>query len=99
MKGTFPTRSGFWPVRHRSAKIEFALFNLITRGEVMEKVTTMGIDLAKSVFSLHGVDVAEQVLCGGASTAVEHGAALAARPQQLKVRTRRPFIFRCGASK
>src|SRR5258706_15403595 len=56
MKGTSPTRSGFWPARHRSAKIEFALFNLITRGEVMEKITTAGIDLAKRVFALHGVD-------------------------------------------
>src|SRR6266849_5686010 len=62
MKGTSPTRSGFEPARHRSAKIEFALFNLITRGEVMEKVTTLGIDLAKSVFSLHGVGGAGQVV-------------------------------------
>ena len=28
----------------------------------MEKVTTLGIDLAKSVFSLHGVDGAGQVV-------------------------------------
>ncbi len=27
----------------------------------MDKVTTVGIDLAKSVFSLHGVDAAGQV--------------------------------------
>src|SRR6266853_4570281 len=56
MKGTSPTRSGFWPARHRSAKIEVSKVNLITRGEVMEKITTVGIDLAKAVFSLHGVD-------------------------------------------
>src|SRR2546425_870662 len=62
MKGTSPTRSGLWPARHRSAKIEFRIFNLITRGEVMEKITTVGIDLAKSVFSLHGVDGAGQVV-------------------------------------
>src|SRR6266568_4633182 len=62
MKGTSPTRSGCWPARHRSAKIEFRIFNLITRGEVMEKVTTLGIDLAKSVFSLHGVDEKGQVM-------------------------------------
>src|SRR5216684_851204 len=62
MKGTSPTRSGCWPARHRSAKIEFRIFNLITRGEVMEKITTVGIDLAKSVFSLHGVDGAGQVM-------------------------------------
>src|SRR5438876_2953049 len=61
MKGTSPTRSGFEPARHRSAKIEFALFNLITRGEVMEKITTAGIDLAKRVFALHGVDGAGRV--------------------------------------
>src|SRR6266571_9506088 len=61
MKGTSPTRSGFWPARHRSAKIEFASFNLITRGEVMEQITTAGIDLAKRVFALHGVDGAGRV--------------------------------------
>src|SRR5712691_2022082 len=61
MKGTSPTRSGCWPARHRSAKIEFRIFNLITRGEVMQKITTVGIDLAKSVFSLHGVDGAGRV--------------------------------------
>src|SRR5438309_6441982 len=61
MKGTSPTRSGFEPARHRSAKIEFARFNLITRGEVMDKVTTVGIDLAKRVFALHGVDDAGRV--------------------------------------
>src|SRR3970040_164010 len=37
-------------------------FNLRTGGEVMEKITTVGIDLAKSVFSLHGVDGAGRVL-------------------------------------
>src|SRR5258706_10582260 len=61
MKGTSPTRSGFWPARHRSAKIEFALFNLITRGEVMGQITTAGIDLAKRVFALHGIDGAGRV--------------------------------------
>jgi hypothetical protein len=34
------------------------VFNLKTGGEVMEKVTTVGVDLAKNVFSLHGVDAA-----------------------------------------
>jgi transposase len=37
-------------------------FNLTIGGEVMEKVTTVGIDLAKSVFSLHGVDGAGRVV-------------------------------------
>jgi transposase len=36
--------------------------NLITGGEVVEKVTTVGIDLAKAVFSLHGVDGAGRVV-------------------------------------
>jgi transposase len=31
-------------------------FNLITGGEVVEQITTVGIDLAKRVFALHGVD-------------------------------------------
>src|SRR5207247_9523610 len=31
-------------------------FKLITRGEVMEQITTAGTDLAKRVFALHGVD-------------------------------------------
>jgi transposase len=31
-------------------------FNLKTGGEVMNEITTVGIDLAKNVFSLHGVD-------------------------------------------
>jgi transposase len=38
------------------------MFNLETRGEVMEKVTTVGIDLAKNVFSLHGVDANGKVV-------------------------------------
>src|SRR3970040_2229760 len=37
-------------------------FNLRTGGEVMEKITTVGIDLAKAVFSLHGVDGAGRVV-------------------------------------
>src|SRR6267378_5406331 len=56
MKGTSPTRERAMPARHRSAKIEMWFFNLNSRGEVMDKVTTVGIDLAKSMFSLHGVD-------------------------------------------
>src|SRR2546430_10672310 len=62
MKGTSPTRKRARPARHRSAKIEMWLFNPNSRGEVMDKVTTVGIDLAKSVFSLHGVDGAGRVL-------------------------------------
>jgi transposase len=32
------------------------MFNQYQEGEVMDKVTTVGIDLAKNVFSVHGVD-------------------------------------------
>src|SRR2546428_9009502 len=62
MKGTSPTRERARPARHRSAKIEVRFFNLDSRGEVMQKITTVGIDLAKSVFSLHGVDGAGRVV-------------------------------------
>src|SRR5438876_1426527 len=58
MKGTSPTRERAVPARHRSAKIQMRFFNLNSRGEVMDKVTTVAIDLAKNVFSLHGVDAA-----------------------------------------
>src|SRR5688572_323700 len=36
--------------------------NSTERGEVMAKVTTLGIDLAKKVFALHGVDCAGRVV-------------------------------------
>ena len=55
MKGTSPTRKRVTRTAS-SAKIEFRIFNLITRGEVVEQITTVGIDLAKNVFSLHAVD-------------------------------------------
>jgi len=38
------------------------MFNLITGGEVMEQITTVGIDLAKRVFALHGVDAQGRVV-------------------------------------
>src|SRR6266850_774862 len=62
MKGTSPTRERARPARHRSAKIEVRFFNLSSRGEVMDKITTVGIDLAKSVFSLHAVNSAGRVV-------------------------------------
>src|SRR6266705_3874802 len=62
MKGTSPTRERAMPARHRSAKIEMWFFNLNSRGEVMDKITTVGIDLAKSVCSQHGVDGAGRVM-------------------------------------
>ena len=36
--------------------------NSTERGKVMAQVTTVGIDLAKKVFSLHGVDAAGGVV-------------------------------------
>src|SRR5574340_27051 len=36
--------------------------NSTERGEVMGEVTTLGIDLAKRVFALHGVDCAGRVV-------------------------------------
>ena len=32
------------------------MFNLNAKGKSVEHITTVGIDLAKNVFSLHGVD-------------------------------------------
>src|SRR6267142_968282 len=57
MKGTSPARIGIGVPR-----LKCRLFNLITRGEVMEQITTVGIDLAKRVFALHGVDAAGRVV-------------------------------------
>jgi hypothetical protein len=45
-----------YPMRHRSAKVGFVEIPL-TREEATEmKITTIGIDLAKNVFQVHGVD-------------------------------------------
>jgi transposase len=41
---------------------ECHVFQLTERGEVMGEVTTLGIDLAKRVFALHGVDCAGRVV-------------------------------------
>src|SRR5688500_16790804 len=55
MKGTSPTRSGLSPHGIGVPRLKFAC-SIRTRGEVMDKITTVGIDLAKNVFSVHGVD-------------------------------------------
>src|SRR5712691_5052327 len=49
MKGTSPAREG---TRCQDCVSTHSL----SRGEVMGKITTVGIDLAKLVFSVHGVD-------------------------------------------
>jgi transposase len=41
--------------RHRGAKVE-VLVNHFLRGSVRMKITTIGIDLAKTLFQVHGVD-------------------------------------------
>jgi hypothetical protein len=33
------------------------MFNLIEKGKSVNNITTVGIDLAKNVFSLHGVEL------------------------------------------
>src|SRR5204862_670146 len=49
--------------RHASAKIEVCVhFQPTRKGEVMNNVTTIGIDLAKNSFSVHGVDSAGAVV-------------------------------------
>ena len=45
-----PTRNGI-----RCAKVELPNYHL-TEGSVIMKITTIGIDLAKSVFQVHGID-------------------------------------------
>ena len=48
---TAPTRSVAG-----SAIVEVGLLNITSGEAVMSEITTVGIDLAKSVFSVHGVD-------------------------------------------
>ena len=52
MKGASPSRDGIEVPRLKCV----CMFNHNREGEVMNNVTTVGIDLAKNVFSLHGVD-------------------------------------------
>jgi transposase len=44
-----------YSIRHRGAKVEIAV-STNTRGGDTMKITTIGIDLAKNVFQVHGVD-------------------------------------------
>ena len=57
MKGTSPSRvSGSEVARHRSAMMVMrSSINNSRKGEVM-KIITLGIDLAKDVFAVHGID-------------------------------------------
>jgi transposase len=48
--------------RHASAKIEVCVVQPTRKGEVMSNVTTIGIDLAKNSFSVHGVDATGSVV-------------------------------------
>src|SRR5262245_11381859 len=56
MKGTSPARYGIKVPRLRW------LCSIYTRGEVMEQITTVGIDLAKRVFAMDGVDGSGRVV-------------------------------------
>src|SRR6267378_2926463 len=47
MKGTSPTRSGCWPARHRSTKIEFRTFNLKREGKSWTRLLPWGSKLAR----------------------------------------------------
>ena len=47
---------------HRGAKVEVQNRATLLRGSVTVKITTMGIDLAKAVFQVHGVDGRGKVL-------------------------------------
>src|ERR1700693_2711937 len=42
--------------RHQSAKVEVVFEPLKRKGASEMKITTIGIDLAKTVFQVHGVD-------------------------------------------
>jgi transposase len=50
------------------------MFNRNREGEVMDNVTTVGIDLAKNVFSVHGVDVQGKVRLRKSVSRVPRGA-------------------------
>jgi hypothetical protein len=60
MKGTSPSRGGGGEgARQRSAKMVFASsVNRTRKGKSMNKSITVGIDLAKNVFAVYGVDEA-----------------------------------------
>ena len=46
-----------FPIRHLSAKVAVALLTANQRkGHPKMKITTIGIDLAKNIFQIHGVD-------------------------------------------
>jgi hypothetical protein len=50
MQGNFPSRSGIVP------RIQTEWFQSRREGKSVKKVTTVRIDLAKRVFSVHGID-------------------------------------------
>lgn len=60
MKGLPLLEAGRAPHAASSATIEVRMFNLNERKG--KKVTTVGIDLAKKVFSVHAIDVRRKVL-------------------------------------
>ena len=53
---------------HRGAKVEVQNRATLLRGSVTVKITTIGIDLAKAVFQVHGVDGRGKVLVRSSSS-------------------------------
>src|SRR6266446_6768853 len=51
-----------YPKRHRVCQSESVLYPLTERGASEMKITAVGIDLAKSVFQIHGVDERGKVM-------------------------------------
>ena len=49
------------PLRHASAKVEFPHYRFERKESVM-KLIRVGIDLAKNVFQIHGVDRYEKAI-------------------------------------
>jgi hypothetical protein len=49
-------------VRNKNAKMELSNKHQNPKGEVMKKIITIGIDLAKNVFAVHAVDAQGQIV-------------------------------------
>jgi hypothetical protein len=45
-----------FPIRHRGARVEIVRRPLTRAEATAKKRTTIGVDLAKNVFQVHGVD-------------------------------------------
>jgi hypothetical protein len=61
------------------------------QGAVAMQITTIGLDIAKNVFQVHGVDAAEKVVVYGAAVA-DHPGARQALPQDSARWTQAPLL-------